>query len=288
MSGAEIAARLGLRRVAPTEWRGACPSCNYATGLAVAERDGRPLWWCAVCQDSKAITAALRGVRLLPRRWHDCRPSPPRRCVADRTRSALGLFCAAAPDPVVETYLAGRGLELPGHAPIRFLAKCPHPSGMRLPAMLALVTTAAGEPIGVHRTYLRPDGSGKAEIEPDKATLGPTHGNAVVLHALATEIVVAEGVESALSAAQLFELPALAALTAGGLATARWLPSGISRVLIAADNDANGTGQRAAEKAARELVRRGIGVRISLPDTIGSDFNDVLVARSARKEGHGG
>ena len=70
----------------------------------------------------------------------------------------------------VETYLGSRGgLKIPECAPIRFHPRCQRgprnlPGGPEhLPAMLALMTDpVTGQPVGLHRTYLRPDGSGKA------------------------------------------------------------------------------------------------------------------------------
>jgi phage/plasmid primase-like uncharacterized protein len=151
---------------------------------------------------------------------------------------------------------------------------------------LALVTTPAGTPVAVHRTFLRPDGQAKAEIEPARATLGPIYGHAVLLHPPGAEIVVGEGIESSLSAAAIFGLPAVAALTAGSLAKGSWLPPRVERVLLAADNDRSGTGQRAADIAARVLLSRGVQVRVALPDATALDFNDLLMARLAREANH--
>ena len=50
--------------------------------------------------------------------------------------------------------------------------------------------------LAVHRTYLRPDGTGKAEVEPQKAMLGATAGGAVTLQEGAGRLVVAEGIEN--------------------------------------------------------------------------------------------
>jgi putative DNA primase/helicase len=276
VTAAEIAVRLGLRRARPHEWRGDCPSCGYTAGLVLSARAGRALWWCVSCQDGKAIAAALKGAGAHPER----RAAAPTLAA----RGAPGAARVAAGGPV-EAYLAGRGIGLPAGAPIRFLADCPHPSGARLPAMLALVTTADGAPVAIHRTFICADGHGKAAVDPAKATLGPFHGNAVTLHPPGAEIAVGEGIETSLAAAVIFGLPALAALTAGGLAAAGWLPPGVSRVLIAADHDANGAGQRAAAAAARALRRRGVAVRIALPDVLGADFNDVLLAGGAGRGG---
>jgi hypothetical protein len=58
---------------------------------------------------------------------------------------------------------------------------CRHPLGIRLPAILARIDSADCELIGVHLTFLRPDGSGKADVEPRKAALGRVKGGAVRL-----------------------------------------------------------------------------------------------------------
>jgi hypothetical protein len=60
---------------------------------------------------------------------------------------------------------------LPLPLSLRWLTFCKHPSGVWLPAMMARVVDVDGETIGVHRTYLRHDGTGKAAIDPVRAAL---------------------------------------------------------------------------------------------------------------------
>lgn len=55
--------------------------------------------------------------------------------------------------------------------------------------------------LAMHRTYLRRDGSGKADVEPTKAMLGKVMGGAVRLTDTSGPLVVAEGIETALSLA---------------------------------------------------------------------------------------
>ena len=287
----DIATRLRLRSVRQGHWRGDCPACGYAESLVLSSSDaGRALWWCASCGDGKGIAAALRsrGVDLGQREGRGTTQAKPSSASAVNTTRALALWNAGTPSAgtPVETYLASRGLTLPPTAPLRFLAACPHPTGRRLPAMLALVTTAAGSPVAVHRTFLTPSGWAKAEVDPARATLGPNHGHAVLLHPPCVEVVVGEGIESSLSASVIFGLPAVAALTAGSLASGTWLPPKVERVLIAADNDRSGTGQRAADIAAGVLLRRGVQVRVALPDAASLDFNDLLIGGAAREAIH--
>jgi putative DNA primase/helicase len=70
---------------------------------------------------------------------------------------------------------------------------------------------------------------------------GPIGGGAVRLIPFdpRQELCIAEGVETAASCAQLFDLPAWAALSTAGL-MALELPPAIRNVVICADNDRNG------------------------------------------------
>jgi phage/plasmid primase-like uncharacterized protein len=146
--------------------------------------------------------------------------------------------------------------------------------------MVALVENVTRGPVAIHRTYLQSNGSAKALAEPDKASLGPVGGGAV---RLATPepgewLVIAEGLETALSVAVACAMPAWAALSAGGIRSLV-LPSEIAKVLICADNDTNGVGQRAAHEAARRWLAEGRQVRIAMPPTLDSDFNDLIRSR---------
>ena len=91
--------------------------------------------------------------------------------------------------------------------------------------------------------------------------------------------LIGEGIESTLSAMQMFHLPGWAALSAGGV-EALYLPPKIRKVVIAADNDANGVGQRAALSARNRWAAEGRSVRILLPPSPGEDFNHVLLSRN--------
>jgi hypothetical protein len=127
----------------------------------------------------------------------------------------------------------------------------------------------------VHRTYLRPDGSGKADIDPPKAMLGAVTGGAVRLADGLGPLVVAEGIETALSLASgLLQTPATiwAALSTSGIRGQHLSPTA-SRLTIAADGDAPG------REAANALAERAhaLGWQVSLlPAPDGRDWNDIL------------
>ena len=290
---AELAERHGLRRVpGRAEWRGECPSCGYVAGLVVKEREGRALWWCASCGDDRsALTAAVLSqvAPAVPGGTQGCRAND-----AARTAHALGIWNSASPlrGSPAEHYLNVRGvLEArtafptpPEGVPLRYLARCRHPTVDRLPALVALVRrTSDGGPVAVHRTYLAAGGGAKAAVEPPRASKGPVKGGAIMLHAPDTEagLAVAEGLETALAASALLGTPAWACVSAGGLAA--FTPShGTARLTIAADPDE--PGQRAAWACARRLRAAGLRVRVATPDDTASDFNDLLRDRQQAAE----
>lgn len=143
--------------------------------------------------------------------------------------------------------------------------------------MVALVERVGVGPLAILRTYICADGSGKVNIEPGKASLGPVGGGAVLLGkpSAGERLAVAEGIETTLSVMQACGLSGRAALSANGLKNLV-LPPAETNVLICSDNDASGVGQQAARAAAERFVQEGRRVSISIPPTVGTDFNDVL------------
>lgn len=146
-------------------------------------------------------------------------------------------------------------------------------------AMLAQVTNANGQVVSVHKTHLNHDGI-KADLSPVKKLSraiypGATQGAAIQLFEAGETLAVAEGVETALAVHILADeyLPTWATVTANGLESLE-VPSCVKRLIIAADNDASGRGQQAAERLAARQVARGVTCQILIPETVGSDWAD--------------
>ena len=154
---------------------------------------------------------------------------------------------------------------------------CWHKVAQRFPALVALVE--GGSDFAVHRTYLGADGR-KADVAPAKAMLGPCAGGAVRLSEAPGPLVVAEGIETALSLLSgLLRGPATvwAALSTSGMKALR-LPPKPGRLTIASDGDTPG------REAAHALAERAaaLGWRVSLlPAPDNRDWNDILQGRAA-------
>jgi phage/plasmid primase-like uncharacterized protein len=278
MTPAQVADRLGLKRH-PRSWRGACPACGYSAAFTMRVGRGDRLHMLAACgcarHDVEDAVRKIAGGDAFPARREATSDIAEilqhRRDAARRTwdgsMSAIGT--------IADTYLSGRGLPgLAVSAALRFRPDASHPEGGRLPAMVAKVVDAAGTFLAVHRTFLRPDGSGKTDREPQRASLGSQWGGAIRLAPVAPELVVGEGIETSASAGRLLNLPAWAAISAWNLAQGLMLPPEVRAVVIAADADA--PGERAAEQAQMRWSGEGRTVRIATPNIRGRDFNDVL------------
>lgn len=131
---------------------------------------------------------------------------------------------------IVEAYIASRGLAIDGLPDgidaLRFHPRAPHipwrvdsdpgDARVRAPAMIAAMTDAGGAVRGVHATYLRRDGSAKADLSPSRKMWGPLTGNAVWLAgdptgARTLPLVTGEGIETVWAFVQRWGRPCRAA-----------------------------------------------------------------------------
>jgi hypothetical protein len=175
---------------------------------------------------------------------------------------------------LVERYLHGRCITIPIPDTIRFHPAVYHrESGTYAAAMIAIVQNAIGEKEAIHRTWLDPVTAGKADLDPMRKALGPIDHLAVHLGEPGDELVLAEGIETALSAMQLYQIPAWATLSSFRLRIVI-LPRHIRRIVIAADNDL--IGMRDARLTRERLRLEHPQVELIVPDRSGEDFNDVL------------
>jgi len=149
--------------------------------------------------------------------------------------------------------------------------------------MVALVRNIiTNEPQAIHRTALGADGRKLSHLGSNgRLSFGPVGGGAVKLTDDAdveTVIAIGEGIETALSIRELPDLenmPVWSLLSANGICSFPALP-GIEAVWIAADNDASGTGQKAARTTGDRLHAQNIETIILAPGQAGADLNDKV------------
>lgn len=211
---------------------------------------------------------------------------------------------------IVETYLQGRGIDLRalGKAPgaIRFHSQLQYgwakdgAPKLILPGMVTMITALSGQHIATHRTFLKPDGSGKADardgIPPDakgrpgdsKKVSGPYTGGHIPVWkgtqscplrdiAPGTDIYVSEGIEDGLTVACADPSLRVIAMVALGNLMALELPPQIGNLIILKQNDAPGSD--AAKLLARAVShQRAQGHRVlfvEAPQGV-KDLNDLV------------
>jgi len=167
--------------------------------------------------------------------------------------SARRLFAMSQPisGTPVEAYLRGRGITpLHGAGSLRFHPRCYYrpdaysPTEV-WPAMIAAVTDLDGKITGAHRTWLAPDGRGKAPIETPRRAMGHLLGNAVRFGVGGEVMAAGEGIETMLSLRCVIPtMPMAAALSATHLA-AILFPEPLRRLYIVCDDDPAGDGAMA-------------------------------------------
>lgn len=195
------------------------------------------------------------------------------------------------------SYLASRGLwplppgcSLQAHANVEYWDRGDREASDirrigRYPALVADVVDGAGELVTLHTTYLHA-GKKLEGYEPRKI-LSPMTGRdgcAVRLMPAADVLGVAEGIETALSAAALDGIPVWAALNTALLSKFE-PPPGVTTLRVYADRDE--AGLTAALKLLERLQGGRIRVEVCIPTAPSKDWNDTLIARNSRTNGKG-
>jgi hypothetical protein len=233
-----------------------------------------------------------------------------RKAAADDRRKAAALFrwwtgLQPIADTPVETYLGeARGIPLrmigsPKHrlGALRYCWRLEHADEdtgelTYWPAMVAAMTMGRAV-TGLHRTWLAPDGRGKADVAKPKKMIGLTSGAAIRLTSgpsgfsptraveagIVGPLAIGEGIETSLTVAA--GMPDWRVWAAGSLAhmgLIAW-PDCADAVILIRDRDWKGAAQEAFLRVVDHWRRqaRGRPVDVIAPE-LGNDFNDWLAA----------
>lgn len=277
------------------KWKGAhgeacCPAHNDETpSLNISQKGDKVLVHCfAGCSQGNVIDALQRrGLwpsrdesHLLSPRPVEHDEMPPEMEEHERFRRALRILrAAAANDERPEKYLAARGIErCPDNAMLLSATDSRKLLGVGYPAMV-LPVVRDGKLVGAHVTSLSKNADTKLAKSDGaaKKLFGPIKGGYVQLSEIDPDgpLIVAEGIETTLSAMQVSALAGVAALNAGNMEVVE-LPE-VAEIIVCPDNDEAGV--QSAEKLTKRLAAVGQRVRKAVleSDEYG-DFNDAVRA----------
>jgi len=299
----QILASLGIEERFLKKKNGPCPSCGGKDRYRFTDYNGDGMFWCNNCgpgnglqllelqhgwdrKDSIREVVKVIGADTVKtaKPWRSDGMNA--ESAAKRLNSMREKSVKATESPCVVEYLRSRGLKVP--CSLRALHGVKHyredgsPSAGVYDVMLALFSTHDGLPATYHRTFLK-DGR-KADVDKPKKFCGRARdlsGGAVRLYPAGETLGVAEGVETAIAAHQLFNLPVWA--TCGTTLMAKFKPPEcVKRLVIFGDNDSNYAGQVAAYTLASKMIVLNLAVDVRFPAPPAHDFADFQLA-SRRK-----
>lgn len=286
-----ILATLGVSADHLTGKHGPCPMCGGKDRFRFDNKGGDGTYFCSQCGAGNGFDL-LRGVHNwdfakaageVDRIVGNIAAETPAKQLDDKQRRDMlnRLWLSGATirsDNPAARYLGSRRVNLPQNADcLRYVERCPIPGGGFANAMIAMVSNADGSPANIHRTFVRPDGTGKAEMDEPRALMPGRipDGAAIRLASVYGErLGIAEGIETALAATSKFNIPTWAAINSTILA--KWVPpAGVREVVIFGDNDPKFGGAAAAYALAHRLAVKGLTVDVRIPEQVGKDWADV-------------
>jgi putative DNA primase/helicase len=283
-----------------TNKHGPCPICEGTDRFRFDDKESRGTWICSYCGAGDGFDLLMKyqgwdfatAARAIDQmRGQDVpRETFKEEINVERRRTDLnGLWARAksAENWLLHDYLCKqRGLApvVMGHInDLRAIDQLDlWDSGERVgtyPAMLALIRNSKGQPISIHRTYIKPKSREKKMMPP----IEKMAGGAIRLVSGVETLVVGEGIETTLAGWQYLytdnrpTIGAWATISAGLLAEVK-LPPTLKELWICVDNDESFTGQQYSYTLARRAkVQLGIPrVKLLMPNMQGCDVLDCL------------
>lgn len=269
-------------------WSGAkgmaqCPAHDDRTpSLGVTLGRRAILFHCfAGCSQDQVLTA-LAGRGVSPARMFSGNAEGDACANADKPAHrafAERIWREATPigDTPAKSYLEARGIRAASRA-LRFHPRTPlGPKGntQYLPALIAAVTMDHGL-VAIHRTFLNPTRPAVPPFDYPKRALGSLASGAVRLFdPVEGRLGLAEGIESALAAKALTQIPCWASLgnERFGLVS---IPESVRELHLFVDHDAGG--ELAEERALSAYTCESRTIITRRPRAEGADWNDALQA----------
>jgi putative DNA primase/helicase len=266
-----------------------CPLCGGVDRFRFDDRDGRGTWICSRCGagDGPELVKRMANVdfkgaaKLVEKVVGRVPKRQPPKPVPPVTRDELNRI-----------WLRSQHI-LPGSPSGKYLfSRCgirKFPRQLRdvsngTPEMIALVTNHSDVPITLHRTFLtlegiKANGLGRSSRKlmpgplPDTVAIRLSYESDEFGSDVSPKVLgVAEGIETALSVRQMFDVPCWSLINS--VMMQKWNPpDGIQKIIIFGDNDKSFAGQAAAYKLANRLSTK-LSVEVRIPDEVG-DWNDV-------------
>lgn len=283
-----ILANLGIEY--GTAKHGPCPVCGGTDRYRFDDKEGRGTWICNQhgSGDGFSLVQQVLGISFLEScqrvgdvlsisntEQQDDKPkTDPKIALTELWRDSKKLVQG---DPVTR-YLRSRSIVMVPDD-VRFCPACYNSdTRTKMPAMISLVRNGAGRGVSIHRTYL--DGDKKADVASPKKMMPATEplaGSAIRLFPVGSggKLGVAEGIETAISAYQLSDIPTWSVISTS-LMESFVPPPEVKIIVIFSDNDANFSGQKAAYRLANKLYSSPHNriVDVQIPDL--EDWNDML------------
>lgn len=275
---------------------GPCPTCGGKDRFRWDNRDNGGGSFCSVCGSRSGVDLVMtvRNIDFLEaRKWimgeigNSPVERPQKRSNENSEKRLSKLWSEASPldgkDPA-SLYLAHRRIKLAEYPKLlRYHPRVAYEKsddGVWIfhPALLQKFVSADAKKWTLQVSYLDP-----SRPRPDRPSdrrlargVPVPLGGAVRLASSAETMGVAEGIETALSAHLMFDVPVWATLSTGCLV--KWEPPPTAKnILIFADCDESFAGAAAAYPLAHKLAGKGFHVEVRMPPDLG-DWNDALVA----------